>query len=139
MSAADQRPSNPNLGDVDDGSPRPRDVRRLHRTPRDQGRTTMLQPRERRPVEIHYVREAEPARVPASVLALETLGRMHPATAITLVLTIAGMTAGTVVAIVALVATVLATVAAIVGTVAIAALGMAIAAIVLGGRAPTSR
>ena len=100
----------------------------------------MLQPTrpERLPVEIHYVREAEPPRVPASVLALETLGRMHPATAITLVLTVAGMAAGTVVAIVALVATLLATVAAIVGTVAIAALGLAIAAIVLGGRPPTT-
>ncbi len=103
----------------------------------------MLQPidsrQSRPPVEIHYLHEPEPARLPASVLALETLGRMHPATAITMVLTIAGMTAGTVVAIVALVATVLATVAAIVGTVAIAGLGLAIAAIVLGGRAPSSR
>ena len=99
----------------------------------------MLQPSHQRPpVAIHYVHESEPTRVPASVLALETLGRMHPATAITLVLTIAGMTAGTVVAIVALVATVLATVAAIVGTVAISAVGLAIAAIVLGDRA-TSR
>jgi hypothetical protein len=103
---------------------------------------SMLQPsrNERPPLEIHYLDEPhQPSQVPASVLALETLGRMHPATAITLVLTIAGMTAGTVVAIVALVATVLAAVAAIVGTVAIAALGLAIAAIVLGGRAPTSR
>jgi hypothetical protein len=99
----------------------------------------MLQPIQRPPVDIHYVHEATPARVPAPVLALETLGRMHPATAITLLLTIAGMTAGAVVAIVALVATVLATVAAIVGTVAIAALGLAVAAIVLGGRAPTRR
>ena len=103
----------------------------------------MLQPTDHRPprapVEIRYLHQAEPARLPASVLALETLGRMHPATAITLVLTIAGMTAGTVVAIVALVATVLATVAAIVGTVAIATLGLAVAAIVLGGHAPTSR
>jgi hypothetical protein len=103
----------------------------------------MLQPSDQRtlrpPVEIRYIHEAEPARAPASVLALETLGRMHPATAITLVLTIAGMAAGAVVAIVALVATVLATVAAIVGTVAIAGLGVAVAAIVLGGRAPTSR
>jgi hypothetical protein len=102
------------------------------------GGTTMLQPHERPsspPVEIRYIHQAEPARVPASVLALETLGRMHPATAITLVLTIAGMTAG----MVALVATVLATIAAIVGTVAIAALGLAGAAIVLGSRAPTSR
>ena len=102
----------------------------------------MLQPSDQRPsrlpVEIRYIRESEPARVPASVLALETLGRMHPATAITLVLTIAGMTAGTVVAIVALVATLLATVAAIVGTVAIAALGLAVAAIALGGRASSS-
>jgi len=94
----------------------------------------------RPPVEIHYLHQAtEPAHRPASVLALETLGRMHPATAITLVLTIAGMTAGTVVAIVALVATLLATVAAIVGTVAIAGLGLAIAAIALGGRAPINR
>jgi hypothetical protein len=105
------------------------------------GGTTVLQPHERPsgpPVEIRYLHQAEPVRVPASVLALETLGRMHPATAITLVLTVAGMTAGTVVAIVALVATVLATVAAIVGTVAIAAGGLAIAGIVLGNRA-TSR
>jgi hypothetical protein len=101
----------------------------------------MLQPADqlsRPPVEVHYVHQTEPARVPASVLALETLGRMHPATAITVVLTVAGMTAGTVVAIVALVATVLATVAAIVGTVAISAVALAIAGIVLGDRA-TSR
>src|SRR6266511_2426631 len=82
----------------------------------------LLQPidsrQSRPPVEIHYLHEPEPARLPASVLALETLGRMHPATAITMVLTIAGMTAGTVV---------------------IAGLGLAIAAIVLGGRAPSSR
>jgi Protein of unknown function (DUF2637) len=100
----------------------------------------MLQPTEDRrshlPVQIHYLHQAEPTHRPASVLALETLGRMHPATAITLVLTVAGMAAGTVVAIVALVATVLATVAAIVGTVAIAGLGLAVAAIVLGGRGP---
>lgn len=101
----------------------------------------MLQPHERRsgrPVEIRYLHQADPARVPASVLALETLGRMHPATAITLVLTVAGMAAGTVVAIVALVATLLATVAAIVGMVAIAALGLAVAAIMLGGRPPST-
>jgi hypothetical protein len=101
----------------------------------------MLQPQDRPsrpPLEIHYLHQAEPAHRPASVLALETLGRMHPATAITLVLTIAGMAAGTVVAIVALVATVLATVAAIVGTVALGAIGLAIAGIVLSGRA-TSR
>jgi hypothetical protein len=101
----------------------------------------MLQPHERPsgpPVEIRYIRESEPVRVPASVLALETLGRMHPATAITLVLTVAGMTAGTVVAIVALVATLLATVAAIVGMVTLAGLGLAVAAIVLGGRPPTT-
>jgi hypothetical protein len=102
----------------------------------------MLQPSDQRPsrppVAIHYIQQGEPARVPVSVLALETLGRMHPATAITLVLTIAAMAAGTVVAIVALVATLLATVAAIVGTVAIAGLGLAVAAIVLGGRSPST-
>ncbi len=75
-----------------------------HMTPK--GGTTMLQPIERPPVEIHYVHEAGPTHVPAPVLALETLGRMHPATAITLVLTVAGMAAGTLVDIVALVATV---------------------------------
>jgi hypothetical protein len=99
--------------------------------------TKMLQPQKRPshlPVEVHYLHQAELDHRPASVLALETLGRMHPATAITIVLAIAGMTAGAVVAIVTLVATVLATVAAIVGTVAIAALGLAIAAIVLGAR-----
>ena len=110
--------------------------------PAEQGRgTSMLQPQDRPsrpPLEVHYIPQAEPDHRPASVLALETLGRMHPATAITLVLTIAGMTAGTVVAIVALVATLLATVAAIVGTVAIATVGLALAGIVLGGRA-TSR
>jgi hypothetical protein len=104
------------------------------------GGTTMLQPSrgERPPVEIHYLHQSEPARVPAPVLALETLGRMHPATAITVVLTVAGMAAGTVVAIVALVATLLATVAAIVGAVAIAGLGLAVATIALGGRSPAT-
>jgi hypothetical protein len=98
----------------------------------------MLQPHDRPsspPVEVYYVHPAEPDRRPASVLALETLGRMRPATAITLVLTVAGMTAGTVVAIVALVAAVLATVAAIVGTAALGAVGLAVAGIVLGDRA----
>src|SRR6266545_2471774 len=104
--------------------PRPLGTPRLRK-----GGTTMLQPHQRPsgpPVEIRYLHESEPTRVPASVLALETLGRMHPATAITLVLTVAGMAAGTVVAIVALVATLLATVAAIVGTVAIAGLATAV-------------
>jgi hypothetical protein len=134
MSAEHPRPELPglpnhDLGDVDgaDGKqPRPR---RAWPTPHHhmtKGGTTMLQPSrgERPPVEIHYLHQSEPARVPASVLALETLGRMHPATAITLVLAIAGMTAGTV--------------AAIVGTVAIAALGLAVAAIMLGGRPPAT-
>jgi len=78
--------------------------------------------------------------VPTPVLALDTLAKMHPATAITIILTLAGMAAGTVIAIIALVATPVATVAAIVGMVAIAGLGMGVAAIVLGGRpAPPTR
>jgi hypothetical protein len=97
-------------------------------------------PPPRPPVEIRYIHQSEPSRVPATVLALETIGRMHPATAITIILTLAGMTAGTVVAVVALVATLVATVAAIVGMVAIAGLGLAVAAIMLGGRpAPPPR
>jgi hypothetical protein len=98
-------------------------------------------PPPRPPVEIRYLHQSEPApRVPASVLALETIGRMHPATAITIILTLAGMTAGTVVAVVALLGMVLATVAAIAGMVAIAGLGLAVAAIMLGGRpAPPTR
>jgi hypothetical protein len=104
------------------------------------GGTTVLQPSrtQRPPVEIRYITESEPARVPAPVLALETLGRMPPATAITIVLTTAGMVVGGVVAIVALVTAVVAMVAAIVGMVAIAGLGLGVAAIVLsGGKAPT--
>jgi hypothetical protein len=91
------------------------------------------EPPPRPPVEIRYLRESEPARVPTPVLMLDTLTRMPPATAITIILTIAGMTFGTVVAIVAVLGMVLATVAAIAGGIAIAGIGAALAAIVLSG------
>jgi hypothetical protein len=95
------------------------------------------QPPARRPVEV--VRQVDQPPVPTAALVLDSLGRMHPAVAITVVLTTAGLAVGGVVAVVALVVGLLATVAAIVGTVAIAGLGLGVAAIVLGGRqaAPT--
>jgi hypothetical protein len=96
----------------------------------------MLEPTTRRPVEI--VRQVEAPTAPAAALVLEQLGRMRPTVAITVVLATAGMAAGAVVAIVAVVGMVVAAVAAIVGTVALGALGLGIAAIVLGGR-PTRR
>jgi hypothetical protein len=85
----------------------------------------------RQPVEVVRVVEQPPA--PSAALVLDSLGRMHPATAI--VFTVAGMPAGTVVAIAALVATVLATVAAIAGMVAVAGISAAVAVVVFGGRA----
>jgi hypothetical protein len=94
-------------------------------------------PPARRPVEI--VRQVEGPPVPTAALVLDSLGRMRPAVAITIVLTTAGMAAGTVVAIVALVGVVLATVAAVAGIVALAAVGLGLAAIVLGGRAAERR
>lgn len=94
----------------------------------------MLEPshQQRRPVEI--VRQVDQPPAPTAALVLDSLGRMHPATAITIVLTTAGMAVGGVVAIVALVVGLLATVAAIIGTVAVVALGLAVAALALGGR-----
>ncbi len=93
-------------------------------------------PPPRRPVEI--VRQVERPPAPTAGLVLDSLGRMRPAVAITIVLTTAGMAAGTVVAIVALVGVVLATVAAIAGMVAVAGIGATVAAIVLGSRQGTS-
>jgi hypothetical protein len=93
-------------------------------------------PPPRRPVEI--VRQVDTPPAPTAALVLDSLGRMRPAVAITVVLTTAGMAAGTVVAIVALVGVVLATVAAVAGMVALGAVGLGLAAVVLGGRhAPT--
>jgi hypothetical protein len=93
------------------------------------------------PIEIRYLHEPEPARLPTPVLVLDSLSRMPPATAITIIiLTVAGMTLGTVVAVVAVLGMVLATVAAIAGGIALAGIGAALAAIVLGGRpAPPTR
>jgi hypothetical protein len=96
-------------------------------------------PRERPPVELRYLTEPDPARLPTPVLVLDSLSRMPPATAITIILTVAGMTLGTVVAVVAVLGMVLATVAAIAGGIAIAGLGTALAAIVLGGGGRPSR
>jgi hypothetical protein len=97
----------------------------------------MLEPTRRRPVEI--VRQVEGPAVPTAALVLDSLGRMRPAVAITIVLATAGMAAGTVVAIVALVVGLLATLAAIVGAVTAAGLGLAVAAVVLSGRAADRR
>jgi hypothetical protein len=95
-------------------------------------------PPARRPVEI--VRQVDTPPASTAALVLDSLGRMHPAVAITIVLTTAGLAVGGVVAVVALVVGLLATVAAIVGMVAVAGLGLAVAAIVLGGRsAPPTR
>jgi hypothetical protein len=88
----------------------------------------------RPPVEIRYLHEPDPARLPTPILVLDSLSRMPPATAITIILTVAGMTLGTVVAVVAVLGMVLATVAAIAGGIAIAGVSTALAAIVLGGR-----
>jgi ATP-dependent protease ClpP protease subunit len=84
----------------------------------------MLEPRTRRPVEV--VRQVDRPAAPTAALVLDSLGRMHPATAITIVLTVAGMTAGAVVAIVAILGAVLATITAVVGMAAIGSLGAAI-------------
>ncbi len=92
------------------------------------------------PVEIRSIRESEPAHLPTPVLVMEALGKMPTPTAITIILTAVGMTLGAVVAIVALLGIVLATLAAIVGTVALGALGVGVAAIMLGGPpAPPTR
>jgi hypothetical protein len=88
---------------------------------------------------VEVVRQVDRPAAPTAALVLDSLGRMHPATAITIVLTVAGMTAGAVVAIVALVATVLATVAAIAGMVALSAIGVTVAAILLGHRPGSAR
>jgi len=93
----------------------------------------------RSPIEIRYLHEPDPARLPTPILVLDSLSRMPPATAITIILTAAGMTLGTVVAVVALLGMVLATVAAIAGGIALAGLGTALAAIVLGRSTPPAR
>jgi hypothetical protein len=87
--------------------------------------------REPPPVEVHPVHEREPARLPTPVLVLDSLSRMPPPTAITIILTVAGMTFGTVVAIVAVLGMVLATVAAVAGSIALASIGAVLAAIIL--------
>jgi hypothetical protein len=92
--------------------------------------------RSRRPVEI--VRQVDAPRASTPVLVLDSLGRMHPATAVTLVLATTGLVIGGVVAIVALVAAVLATAAAIAGMVAVSAVGLAVAALALS-RPPERR
>jgi hypothetical protein len=94
-------------------------------------------PPPRRPVEI--VRQVDQPPAPTAALMLDSLGRMHPATAITLILTTAGLTVGAVVAIVALVVGLVAAVAAIAGMVATAAVALAVATLALGGRAADKR
>jgi hypothetical protein len=99
----------------------------------------MLQPRPpAKPPEIRYIRAAETVHRPAPVLALDSLGRMHPATAVTIVLATTGLVVGGVVAIVALVAAVVAAAAAVAGMVAVALVSLAVIVLALGGR-PSSR
>jgi hypothetical protein len=98
----------------------------------------MLEPRPaRRPVEI--VRQVDQPAAPTAALVLDSLGRLHPATAIALILTVAGMVVGAVVAVVALVVGLVAAVAAIAGMVATAAVALAIAALALGHRGGSAR
>jgi len=103
-----------------------------------QRKETMLRPSHHQPpsrqpptVEVYPAHESELAQAPTPVLVLDSLSRMPPATAITIILTVAGMTLGAVVAIVAVLGMVLATVAAIAGSIAIAGIAAALAAIIL--------
>jgi hypothetical protein len=63
---------------------------------------------------------------PAPVLILDSLGRMRPAVACTLILTSAGIVGGLAVSVVALAAAVMTFALALVGTVAIATVGLAV-------------
>jgi hypothetical protein len=91
-------------------------------------------------VQVRYVTQSEPARIPAPVLALETIGRMPPATAVTLILTTAATVGGVVTVVVLAVLAVVTAVVAIAGMVALGAVGISVAAILLGGqKAPPTR
>jgi hypothetical protein len=93
--------------------------------------------RVRRPVEI--VRQADAPRRPTPVLVLDSLGRMHPATAVAIITATTGLVVGGIVAVVALVAAVAAAAAAVAGMVAIAAVSLAVTALALSGGPPSSR
>lgn len=82
-----------------------------------------------RALELYRMPEA-PAK-PTPVLVLDSLGRMHPSTAIALVATTGGMVAGAVVAVVSLAAAVMVAAVAIVGIVAIGAGAAAAVVLVL--------
>jgi hypothetical protein len=86
-------------------------------------------PNRTRELELYRVPEA-PAK-PTPVLVLDSLGRMHPATAIALIGTAGGMLAGAVVAVVSLAAAVMVAAVAIVGIVAIGAGAAAAVVLVL--------
>ncbi len=93
--------------------------------------------RVRRPVEI--VRQVDAPRTPTPVLVLDSLGRMHPATAVAIITATTGLVVGGIVGVVALVAAVAAAAAAAAGMVAIAAVSLAVIALSLSGGPPSSR
>jgi hypothetical protein len=99
----------------------------------------MLQPHQPAKPPATYTAEAAPAREPAPILALKTLGAMRPAVACTLILAISGLIVGAFVALVALVAAVATAVAAIAGAVAIATVSLAVIVLALRGGPPSSR
>jgi hypothetical protein len=80
---------------------------------------------------VEIVPQADMPPRPTPVLVLDSLARMHPATAVTIVLTTAGMVVGGVVAIVALVAAVLTAAVAVAGMVTMGAISLAVIALVL--------
>jgi hypothetical protein len=91
-------------------------------------------PLDREP-ETRYLRVVEPTPMAHPVAqSLDSLGRMPPRTAITLIVSTAGVVAGTVITALALVGIVAMALAAITGMVAIAALCVMVATLVLGGR-----
>jgi hypothetical protein len=100
----------------------------------------MLQPHQpAKPPQTRYIRQAEPARVPAPVLALKTLGEMRPAVACTLIVATTGLAVGAIVAIVALVAAVVAAAAAVASMVAIASVSLAVIVLALRAGPPSPR
>jgi hypothetical protein len=100
----------------------------------------MLQPHQpAKPPDTTYTTEPAPAREPAPILALKTLGAMRPAVACTLILATTGLIVGAIVGLVALVAAVATAVAAVAGAVAIATVSLAVIVLTLRGGPPSSR
>jgi hypothetical protein len=97
-------------------------------------RPIQVVPLDREP-ETRYLRVVEPTPMAHPVAqSLDSLGRMPPRTAITLILSSTVVAGGTVIAVLGLVGLVAMTLAAIVGMVAIGAIGVMVAVLLLGGR-----